>query len=329
MLEPARIRAPALPGLVWVNGSGPGRLADLTGAAVLLEFLELTCLSCLRVLPYLRQWQASYGPYGLQVLGVHTPEFPFGHQPEVVSLGAKRLGLRFPIAIDNEQTVWTAYAVKAWPTSVLLDPAGYIRLSHTGEHDYAQVEAGIRELLSGRPGFPAEELAPVELAPEHEPGAVCYPVTPEIHAESLGNPTPDGDGRHQLPEARSAGRYYLDGRWRVGDQVVVSTGADARLFVPYQAADVYAVLESQTADQTPIDVGLSQAGASLPAGSLGGDVAQRQGRAVLRVDGPRLYHVAKHGSPAGGELVLEPDRPGLAVYAFQFGSCLMPATPSG
>ena len=326
MLEPARIHSPELPGLTWVNGTGPRRLADLTGSAVLLEFLELTCLSCLRVLPYLRQWHARYAPYGLEILGIHTPQFAFGRQAAYVAQAARRLGLRWPIALDNDQGLWTGHAVNAWPTSVLIDPAGYIRLKHIGESDYTQTEAGIRQLLSEAGNWPNEALPLTDLAAEHRPGARCYPVTPELHAESLGNPAAAGDV-YLPPPDRRPGSYYLEGRWQVLDQVAISQDAGARIYLPYQAADVYAVLDDLAAGAGPLEVRLRQSGQPLPPANFGADVALHRDQAVLRLDGPRLYHLVKRAAPAAAELVLEADNPAMALYAFTFGSCSLPTEP--
>src|SRR5450830_1168584 len=101
--------APELTGLTgWLN-SDPLTLKSLRGKVVLVDFWTYSCINCQRTLPYLERWNADYAADGLIVIGVHSPEFAFEHVPSNVADNAARLGVTYPIALDNNLATWQAY----------------------------------------------------------------------------------------------------------------------------------------------------------------------------------------------------------------------------
>src|SRR5439155_4360970 len=72
----------------WLN-SAPLTAADLQGKVVLVDFWTYTCINWLRTLPYVRAWAARYKEQGLVVIGVHTPEFSFEENVDIVRKAAK------------------------------------------------------------------------------------------------------------------------------------------------------------------------------------------------------------------------------------------------
>src|SRR5947209_5434355 len=87
----------------------PFKLSDLRGKVVLVDFWEYTCINCIRTFPYLRRWDQLYRPLGLVIVGVHTPEFEFGKNPERVADATRRFGFDFPVAIDSDYKIWYAF----------------------------------------------------------------------------------------------------------------------------------------------------------------------------------------------------------------------------
>src|ERR671930_326597 len=107
--------APAFTGIDdWIN-SKPLTIQSLRGKVVLVDFWTYSCINCLRTLPHLEAWDMRYRKAGLVIVGVHTPEFAFEHVVSNVRQATRRLGVRYPVAIDNGYQTWDAYQNDAWP----------------------------------------------------------------------------------------------------------------------------------------------------------------------------------------------------------------------
>jgi hypothetical protein len=292
-------------------------------------------VNCLRTLPYLRGWHERYEALGLQIIGVHTPEFPFAHGKAQVQAAVGRLGIRWPVVLDNERAIWTAFSNSAWPTVYLIDAGGYVRYRHAGEGRYAETERAIQMLLK-EIAPEASFLDPLPLIrPEDSDGAVCYPSTPELHATELGNSpaeTPTGPA-FTLPEARRDGRFYLEGIWRSGAGNLTLAGARGKIVLPYHAASVNAVLSPTPHPEQellPLDPPMTPEilldGQPLPRAWFGDDVFLDGQKTVVRLDAPRMYSLMRTPDARPHELQMLIGQPGLAFYAFSFGSCLVPAS---
>ena len=131
----------------WLN-SEPLTPAGLGGKVVLVQFCTYSCVNWLRTLPYVRAWSQKYRDYGLVVVGVHSPEFPFEHEVEKVRPALEGMGVDFPIALDNDFAVWRAFDNNAWPALYFIDDEGRIRHHHLGEEDYERSERVIQQLLA-------------------------------------------------------------------------------------------------------------------------------------------------------------------------------------
>src|SRR3954449_2428518 len=130
----------------WVN-SDPLGLAGLRGQVVLVNFWTLTCINWLRQEPYVRAWSQAYRDDGLIVIGVHTPEFSFEHDIELVRKATKERAIDYPVAVDNDYEVWSAFANHYWPALYFVDADGVIRDHHFGEGRYEKLERVIQRLL--------------------------------------------------------------------------------------------------------------------------------------------------------------------------------------
>src|SRR5687768_15187027 len=228
-LAAARVHAPEFAPGEWLNTPYPLRMADLRGYAVLVDIWDFTCLNCLRTLPYLTAWHRAYRELGACFVGIHTPEFAFAKDRRQVEAALRRHQIEYPVLLDNEQRNWDAFANRYWPTVYLIDAHGYIRYQHSGEGSYAETEAALAALVreASSPHSAAWPGPVGALREEDEPGAVCYRVTPELHAGyhrgALGNP--EGylprslPALYRLPPAaeRLDGYFYAAGTWQAGE----------------------------------------------------------------------------------------------------------------
>src|SRR5271167_1818561 len=138
---------PDLGGAVgWLN-SAPRNRKSLRGKVVLVNFWTYTCINSLRPLPYVKTWATKYKDAGFVVIGAHTPEFSFEHEPMNVENAVRTLNVTFPVAIDSNYRIWQSFNNQAWPAQYLVDAKGRIRYHHFGEGDYGEIERVIQELL--------------------------------------------------------------------------------------------------------------------------------------------------------------------------------------
>jgi cytochrome c biogenesis protein CcdA/thiol-disulfide isomerase/thioredoxin len=280
----------------WIN-SGPLSIPKLRGKVVLVDFWTYSCINCLRTLPYLKAWDARYRSKGLVIVGVHTPEFAFEHDLGNVRAAVKRLGVRYPVALDNSYGTWKAYSNNYWPADYLVDQAGHVRDVHFGEGNYAQTERDIRLLLAaGRAGpLPPSgrdaDRTPLELR------------TPESYLGYLrignyaGSPLQtDRLATYRFPPSLTQDSFAYAGDWKVeGERIVAGDKAGLRLH--FKARTVHLVLTGR------------------------GSVAVKvngKARPTVRVDGARLYTLVTQKAAADGVLDLG-FTAGLAAYAFTFG----------
>src|SRR5512134_2347930 len=134
------VHMPRLDGATgWLN-SEPLGPAELRGHVVLVNFWTLTCINWLRQEPYVRAWSQAYRDDGLIVLGVSTPEFSFEHELELVRRATKERDIDYPVVLDNDYAIWSAFDNHYWPALYFVDTEGIIRDRHFGEGRYAESE---------------------------------------------------------------------------------------------------------------------------------------------------------------------------------------------
>src|SRR5256714_3571267 len=142
-----RLHMPSLSGATgWLN-SEPLGPAELRGHVVLVNFWTLTCINWLRQEPHVRAWSQAYRDPGLIVIGVHTPEFSFEHEIDGVRQATKERGIDYPVVLDNDYAIWSAFANHYWPALYFIDADGIIRDQHFGEERYEQSERVLQRLL--------------------------------------------------------------------------------------------------------------------------------------------------------------------------------------
>ncbi len=286
------VAPPLKPDGAWIN-TQPLALAQLRGKVVLVDFWTYSCINCLRTLPHLKSWYATYHKDGFVIVGVHTPEFAFEHVTSNVRDAVKRLGITYPVVQDNRFKTWDAYANQYWPAEYLIDKTGHIRHTNFGEGEYGKTETLIRQLL-GAKGAKARQIA------DATPTGLLTPET-YLGYSRLSNyvgtaVSPDSEADYKLPVAVPQNTFAYGGRWRVGGQEVIA-GKDAKLRLHFHAKNVYVVLGGHGTVRALID-----------------------GKPVrtLNVNAQRLYTV--RASPKTADATLELQfTPGIQGYSFTFG----------
>lgn len=238
--------APELTGITeWIN-TPPLTLEQLKGKVVLIDFWTYSCINCLRTLPYLEKWDAHYKDLGFVLIGVHTPEFEFEKDTLNVEEAAKRLGIHYPIAQDNEYKTWKAFNNRYWPAHYLIDQKGILRMVHFGEGAYVETENAIRELLG---------LIPMKM---HEEEKVTRTLSPETYLGfARGN-------RYQVELKPKESFFYdystslredqvgLKGLWQVESESITSLSDASYLDYNFLAKQVYLVLSGSS--DVPLEV---------------------------------------------------------------------------
>ncbi len=316
----------------WFN-SAPVPITALRGRVVLIHFWDCTCINCARSLPYIIEWQKKYEKYGLVVVGVHTPKFPFGKNPEQVEKAIRKLGIEYPVVMDNEYLIANNYGNRTWPSIYLVDQDGYIRFQNFGEGHYAATEQFIQTLLysSGM-----EDEFPLLMEPLREtdkPGAICYRVTPELFAGylrgSIGNIegyAPESVVHYDDPKIYLGGRFYVEGDWMNDRNSLRFTGDESqagRIILNYQALEVIGVFGSE--DEKGFEVTVEQDERFLTEENKGEDVRiDTNGRSFFVIDKRGMFGIVKNKEYGEHFLRLTTRNTGFSFYSFTFVSCVIP-----
>lgn len=142
-----RIKAPGLDGgVAWINTAGPLELEQLRGKFVLLDFWTYCCINCMHVLPELKKLEAAY-PRELVVIGVHSAKFDNEADSENIIKAVLRHGIEHPVVNDANHAIWNRFGVRSWPSILLIDPLGYAVLYRSGEFQFEQMNAVLREAI--------------------------------------------------------------------------------------------------------------------------------------------------------------------------------------
>jgi cytochrome c biogenesis protein CcdA/thiol-disulfide isomerase/thioredoxin len=299
----------------WFNTphGRPLTLAGLRGHVVLVDFWTYTCINCIRTLPFLKGLYATYHRYGLDIVGVETPEFTFEQEASNVQQAIQSDGLRYPVVQDNRYGTWNAYQNEYWPAEYLIDAHGQVRHTQFGEGNYKADEAAVRELLY-QAG--ARQLPPPMSAHAMLPSSQLG--TPETYldpARAQGFAQPLHSGTHVYAGVRNPplNEFGLQGTWTVNSQAATPAASGASISGGFQAQHVYLVMTS--AGNRPRTVRVLLGGRPIPARYAGSDV--RSG-GLVTVRGQRLYSLISLPSAAQGAFTLQIPR-GVSAYDFTFG----------
>ena len=295
--------APDIKGITeWFNTPGNKAidLADLKGKVVLVDFWAYSCINCQRSIPHINAWNDAYKDAGLEVIGVHSPEYAFEKEPRNVKAGAENFGIEYPVALDNSLSTWTNYRNRYWPAHYLIDAEGVVRHVKFGEGGYANTEKLIRELLTDANPDVTLPAATDTSDDTPESGA----TTPESYF-GLGkevNYAGEGDYRsgtneYSFPSKLAKDSFALDGTWALDFQNAKPVGGEGRIGLKYTASEVRMVLAGEGTVTVTVD-GTSK---------------------EIAVSGtPQSYQLLKTDQIGTGKLIVTLSE-GLEAYSFTFG----------
>jgi len=321
---PVEGELPSLDGATgWLN-SPPLAPAGLRGKVVLASFWTYTCINWLRQLPYLRAWAAKYSANGLVVIGVHTPEFPFEHDPGNVRQAVTDMGISYPVALDSDYAIWRAFANHYWPALYFADAQGHIRHHHFGEGEYEQSEMVIQQLLTeAGSGAVDREMVSVTAAGIEAPADWGSLRSPENYVgyERTENFVSDGGllpGQpyiYAVPAQLRRNEWALSGDWTIGDEATRLNSSDGRIAYRFHARDLNVVMgPAVPGTAVPFRVLID---GEPPGANHGTDVDDR---GLGQVAQPRLYQLIRQGGPITDRTFeIAFSEPGVQAYAFTFG----------
>ncbi len=320
------VKTPSLPNLGdappfthnqdWFNtpGDKPLTLAGLRGHVVLVDFWTYTCINCLRTLPFVKGLYATYHRYGLDVVGVETPEFTFEQEASNVDQAIHSDGIRYPVVQDNDYGTWNAYRNQYWPAEYFIDAHGVVRHTQFGEGNYKEDEATVRQLLydAGARQLPPPMTAHAIL-PSNQLGTPETYLNPD-RAEGFDK-APEL-GVHAYPGVSlgsiSLNEFALKGTFDTTSQSITPESGGASITGGVQAQHVYLVMTS--AQNKPRMGEVLLEGKPIPNEDAGADV--HNGR--FTVVGQRLYSLVSLPEDEQAIVTVELP-PGVSAYDFTFG----------
>jgi thiol-disulfide isomerase/thioredoxin len=322
--RPAEGRMPSLDGATgWLN-SPPLTADGLRGRVVAVDFWTYTCINWLRTEPYVRAWDEAYRNAGAVVLGVHTPEFPFERDIDDVRRAIQDRRITYPVAVDSDYAIWTAFANMYWPALYVVDAQGSIRYHHFGEGAYEESEQVIRQLL-GEAGAGDTLPEPVtvdargiEAAADWAHLGSAENYLGSERTENFASPERAATGarrRYTTPPRLAPNHWALSGEWTVQPDVVLSDEPGGGIAHRYSARDLHLVM-APAQRGGPVRFGVRIDGRP-PGPDHGADVDDDGTGTVTE---PRLYQlIRQHGPVTEHTFEITFLDPGVQAYAFTFG----------
>ena len=293
-------KAPPIAGIQqWFN-TPDGKalnLSGLRGKVVLVDFWAYSCINCQRAITHINAWYSDYKADGLVVIGVQTPEYAFEHVPSNVAAGISRLGIRYPVALDDNYKTWNNYGNDSWPADYLIDSTGTVRHVSIGEGDYQQNEALIRQLLTAaRPGVHLPKATQVADTTPTSPNQTPETYLGSARASSYAGQGGSGTQAFSFPATIPPNEWALAGTWSIGSEDLTA-GKNAALKLNFSAADVY-----------------------LDVGGTGTITATVNGKTTTyRVSGAPDIYTLVSGADQQNATIEVTLSPGLNAYSFTFG----------
>ncbi|WP_380871612.1 hypothetical protein ACFB49_25730 [Sphingomonas sp. DBB INV C78] len=316
--------------LNMLQGAGPWLtpLPDgpksLRGKVLIVNFWTYSCINSLRALPYLRAWSERYGGKGLEVIGVHAPEFGFEKESAKVRLAADQLQIRYPNLQDNGYAVWRDFGNQGWPGFYFIDATGKVRGYRLGEGNYDDAEQLIRKLLAEA----GRDISNVPMSPIRGKGIEAAADWADLHspeayigyAKAVDFASPGGFHADAPRVYGSAGaltlnQWDLTGKWKVGREFAMLDSGPGNVRFRFHARDAHLVLGGAP-DGRPVRFRVTIDGRA-PGASHGLDV-DAAGWGEVKED--RLYQLVRQsGAIADRTVKVEFSRPGVRAYVFTFG----------
>jgi thiol-disulfide isomerase/thioredoxin len=304
----------------WINS--PRLTASaLAGKVMLVDFWTYTCINWLRTLPYLRAWVQKYPQ--LAIVGVHTPEFPFERDIDNVRRAVRRIGIDYPVVIDNDYSIWRAFNNQYWPALYLVDARGRVRQHYFGEGDYDRSEVAIQRLLAEAGAGASVSGAWVDASGLEAPADwdnlrsgenyVGYERTENF--ASRGGVEINRRRLYAAPARLSLNQWALVGEWTIGPKATVLSSPNGRIVYRFHARDLHLVM-GPPRQGTPVRFRVSIDG-QPPGSAYGLDVDAAGNGTVVE---PRLYQLIRQARPiVDRQFEIEFLDAGVETYSFTFG----------
>ena len=305
----------------FVNASSSFKLADLVGKNVtLLDFWTYSCINCIRTIPYLNAWYNRYHDQGLQIVGIHTPEFAFETNIANIQAAVQKYEIQYPVVLDSNYGTWNAYANLYWPHEYLIDMAGYIVHDQVGEGNYSETETEIQKLLAERNQILGLQVAPMATSTVFVPQSVISSglMSPETYFGSERNQYLANGAQNQvgnqiltMPMIIGLNKLYLGGSWSFDNQYASNNATSATITYKYTAGKVYFV----AAASQGVTIEVLQDGKPVT-NEAGADV--QNGKVLVQES--KLYNLIDNPDGSGThtlELII--NSPGLEAFTFTFG----------
>jgi len=307
----------------WLN-SQPLTTLDLRGKVVLVEFWTYTCINWRRQLPYVRAWAEKYKDQGLVVIGVHAPEFSFEKNIDNVRQATKDERVDYPVAVDSDHAIWSAFNNEYWPALYFVDAKGRIRHHQFGEGEYEQSERVIQQLLA-EAGISGISQEPVSVdAKGAELGAdwndlrsrenyLGYERTENFASEGGARPNKSHD--YALPARLKPNHWALSGDWTMQKEALVLNKANGHIAYSFHGRDLHLIMGPAAPGRfvrfrVLID--------GEPPGAAHGVDVDGQGNGT--VNEPRMYQLIRQPNPiVDREFKIEFLDPGVEAFSFTFG----------
>ncbi len=302
--------APELAGIAGHINTDNITLSSLVGKkVVLVDIWTYSCINCQRTLPYITAWHERYKELGLEIIGVHTPEFEFEKDITNVQRAVNKWDIKYPVVLDNDRATWRAFQNQYWPRKYLIDIDGYIAYDHIGEGGYAETEREIQRLLAER----SERLGLAETMPVK----MTEVVAPSVEFEKIGTPelylgyrftrgnfgSPEGldalETTNYAPVANKLpNNIYLEGTWYVDADNVRLVSPTGKVHLQFSAKS-----------------------ANIVAGGTGNITVIVDGKQIrnIAVNNQDLYELVNADDYRTQNLTFEVDGAGFELYTFTFG----------
>jgi len=282
----------------WIN-SKPLQISELKGKVVLIDFWAYSCINCIRTLPYLLDWYNKYHAQGLEIIGIHSPEFDFERDLNNVQMAVQQYGIKYPVALDNQFATWKNYNNQFWPSHYLINHNGDIVYEHFGEGNYDVTENNIRFLLGIK-----DPIATNANQPEHN-----LSQTPETYLgysridnfSSIGSLVKDQIANYSFPDELSKNAWALKGEWTIAAEKSVSAAPNAAIKLHFSAKKIFAVM-------------------GVAENSVTVTIEYDNKKHTIQVTTHNLYTLLELPQTVDGIIEITAAAAGLELYTFTFGN---------
>ena len=265
-LEQKKLKYKKVPELTSIDGyiNTQGKaitLESLRGKVVLLDVWTYSCINCQRTLPYINEWYSKYKDQGLEIVGLHTPEFAFEKLLANVEKATLKFGIKYPVVLDNDYSTWEALENQYWPRKYIVDIDGFIVYDHIGEGSYEETEKALQKALRER----AERIGTENKITNNisKPNTII-PVdtskvkSPEVYFGSLRNEYLAngkigyaGEQTLTVPSSIYLNKLYLSGIWNITPEYSENKNASDIIF-NYESKNVYMTAGSDSSIEVEI-----------------------------------------------------------------------------